>query len=144
MRHAFQIGIASIAMAILLCAQSALAQNAILGDIRGTVTDVSGAVIPGVTVTVVNVSTGVVFHYVSDGAGVYDTGSIVPGQYKVTFKKEGFSALERGPINDHVGRTGVNAALGQVGSSSTVVTVTDELPLLQTESGDQYGNSRTE
>ena len=123
-------------MAILLCAQSALAQNAILGDIRGTVTDVSGAVVPGVAVTVDNLDTGVVLQYVTDGSGVYDTGSIVPGRYKVTFKKEGFSALERGPLTIDVGPTGVNAVL-PVGSSSTVVTVTDEVPLLQTESGDQ-------
>lgn len=136
MRHTFQLGIASVAVAILLCAQSSLAQTPTSGDIRGTVTDATGAVIPGVDVTVENVDTGVVFHFVTDGSGLYDTGPIIPDHYKLTFKKQGFSSLERGPITIDVGPTGVNAVL-PVGTGSTVVTVTTEAPLLQTESGSQ-------
>jgi Carboxypeptidase regulatory-like domain len=136
MRHTFQLGIAGIALAVLVCAQSAVAQTVTSGDIRGTVTDTTGAVIPGVAVTVENVDTGVVFHYVTDGSGVYDTGSIIPDHYKLTFKKDGFNGLERGPIMVDVGSAGVNAVL-KVGTSSTVVTVTDDVPLLQTESGSQ-------
>lgn len=136
MRHTFQLSIASIAMAILLCAQSALAQTPTSGDIRGTVTDASGAVIPGVAVTVENLDTGVVLHFVTDGSGVYDTGSIIPDRYKLTFTKDGFSVLERGPLTIDVGATGVNPVLA-VGKSSTVITVTTEAPLLQTESGSQ-------
>ncbi len=49
------------------------------GDIRGTVTDSTGALIPGATVTVVNVDTGVSISVNTDGAGVYDTSSIVLG-----------------------------------------------------------------
>src|SRR5690242_11373574 len=69
---------------LLICGTGALfAQSTNSGDIRGTVTDSSGAVIPGVTVAVKNVSTGVTSTVTTNSAGVYDTGSIVAGSYEV-------------------------------------------------------------
>ena len=136
MRRMFQIGIASIAIAIILCAQSALAQNANSGDIRGTVTDSSGALIPNVTVMALDVDTGVAKTYVTDQAGLYDTAAILPGNYKLTFTKQGFETLVRGPVTLPVGYITVDATL-KVGSTVTQVTVTTNVPLLQTESGDQ-------
>ena len=136
MRHAFQIGIASIATAIMLCAQFAIAQNTNSGDIRGTVTDSTGALIPGVTVTTLDIDTGVAKSYVTDQAGLYDTSSILPGNYRVTFTKQGFETLVRGPVTLPVGYITVNATL-KVGSTTQQVTVTSDVPLLQTESGSQ-------
>ena len=81
----------------------AFAQNTNSGDIRGTVTDSSGAVIPGVKITVVDVDKQVTRTFTSDGAGLYDTGSIVPDHYKLTFTKQGFQTLIRGPITVDVG-----------------------------------------
>jgi len=106
------------------------------GDIRGSVTDSSAALIPGVTVTVLNVDTGVSKDYPTNQDGLYDTSSIVTGSYKVTFTKEGFEQLVRGPITLQVGFTTVNAQL-QVGSSKQTVEVTSDVPLLQTETSDQ-------
>jgi len=136
MRHTFQIGIASIAIAILLCAQSALAQNTNSGDIRGTVTDNTGALIPSVTVTVLNLDTGVSKGYVTNQDGLYDTSSILPGEYKITFTKQGFETFVRGPVALNVGYITVDASL-KVGSTSEQVTVTTDVSLLQTESGSQ-------
>jgi hypothetical protein len=68
------------------------------GDIRGTVTDNGGAVVPGTTITVLNLDTGVAKSFTTDGAGLYDTSSIVAGTYKVTFSKDGFDQLVRGPL----------------------------------------------
>ena len=136
MRHTFQIGIASIAIAILLCAQSALAQNTNSGDIRGTVTDNTGALIPSVTVTVLNLDTGVSKGYVTNQDGLYDTSSILPGEYKITFTKQGFETFVRGPVALDVGYITVDASL-KVGSTSEQVTVTTDVSLLQTESGSQ-------
>ena len=65
----------------------AAAQSTNAGDIRGTVTDASGAIVPGVTVTVLNVETGVSKDYTTNHDGVYDTASIVAGRYQVTFTK---------------------------------------------------------
>ena len=121
---------------VVSMASPAFAQSTNAGDIRGTVTDPSGALIPEVTVTVLNVETGVTKDYVTNHDGVYDTSSIVTGQYQITFTKDGFNRLVRGPVTVQVGFTGVNAQL-KVGSTAQQVVVTDNVPLLKTESGEQ-------
>lgn len=122
---------------LLICAASACyAQSTNSGDIRGTITDASGAVVPGVSITVTNVQTGVSKAFTSNQDGVFDTSSIVTGNYTLTFKRDGFETLVRGPVTIQVGDTTVNAQLN-VGSSTQKVVVTADVPLLQTESGEQ-------
>ena len=125
-------------LAILLTAASGscLAQSVNAGDIRGTVTDSTGAVIPGVTVSVLNNDTGVSKDYETNAAGLYDTNSIVPGHYTLTFKRDGFEKLVRGPITLEVGFTTVNGEM-KVGSAEVQVTVSADIPLLDTETGQQ-------
>ena len=113
-----------------------LAQSTNAGDIRGSVTDASGALIPGVKVTVLNVDTGVSKEYTTNNSGLYDTNSIIPGHYTITFAAEGFDLLVRGPITLEVGFTTVNGEL-KVGSTKEQVTVTTDVALLTTETGDQ-------
>jgi hypothetical protein len=112
------------------------AQGTNSGDIRGSVTDSSGALIPGVTVTVTNVDTGVSKAFTTNQDGLYDTSSIVAGSYQVIFTKEGFDRLVRGPISLQVGFTTVNAEL-KVGATTQEVTVTADVPLLKTETSEQ-------
>ena len=113
---------------------AAFGQATNAGDISGTVTDTSGAAIPGATVTVTNIDTGVTHTYTTNAAGVYDTSSIVAGNYKVTFSREGFSTLVRSSVTIPVGPTTLNAPL-DVGTVSTQVVVNTDVPLLNTESG---------
>jgi hypothetical protein len=112
------------------------AQSINSGDIRGTVTDPSGALIPGVTVKIMDVDTGVSKEFTTNQDGLYDTNSIVPGQYTITFTKDGFEQLVRGPITLEVGFHSVNGQL-KIGSANQQVTVTSDVPLLTTETGDQ-------
>ncbi|WP_446743961.1 carboxypeptidase regulatory-like domain-containing protein [Silvibacterium acidisoli] len=119
-----------------LVSATCMAQSTNSGDIRGTVTDATGAVIPDVKITVLNVDTGVSKDFTSNNDGIYDTSSIVAGSYTVTFTKEGFDQLVRGPITLDVGFTTVNAAL-KVGSVAEKVVVNTDVPLLKTESGEQ-------
>jgi len=123
---------------IAMCSlgSSLFAQNTNSGDVRGTVTDPSGAVIPGVTVMVKDVDKGVVKTFTTNGAGLYDTGPIVPDHYLITFTKEGFSTFERGPITLDVSIQTINAQL-KVGSTTQSVVVNTDVPLLTTESGAQ-------
>ncbi|HEV2397184.1 MAG TPA: TonB-dependent receptor [Candidatus Sulfotelmatobacter sp.] len=121
---------------LVFASVTGFAQSTNAGDIRGTVTDASGALIPGVTVTVVNVDTGVTKTITTNASGVYDTDSIIIGNYTVTFSKDGFQKLVRGPITLPLGFTTVNGEL-KVGSSTEEVTVTSDVPLLQTETSDQ-------
>ena len=116
--------------------RACFAQSINSGDIRGTVTDVTGAVIPGVAVTVTNVDTAVAKDFSTNQDGIYDTNSIIPGHYIVSFSKGGFDTLARGPITLEVGFTTINSQL-KVGSTNEVVTVTSDVPLLTTETGEQ-------
>lgn len=106
------------------------------GDIRGTVMDNTGAVIPGVNITVTNEKTGVIKQVTSNGVGLYDTSSIIVGTYSVRFEKQGFATFERKGITLQVGFSTVNARM-KIGNSSEVVEVTSDIPLLTTESGEQ-------
>ena len=60
-------------------ASPAFTQSTNSGDIRGTVTDTSGALVPGVSVTVLNLDTGAKKDLVTNDDGLYDTASILPG-----------------------------------------------------------------
>lgn len=120
----------------LLCAAGALAQNTNSGDIRGTVTDASGAIVPGATVTVKNDETGAVRQFVTNGDGLYDSNSILPGTYTLSFSKAGFETLVRRSIVLRVGIITVNGQL-TVGSTAQQVTVTSSVPLLKTENAQQ-------
>lgn len=125
-----------IAFMLTCVAIPAFAQATNSGDIRGTVTDETGAVIPGVTVTVLNVDTLISKDYTTNNEGIYDTSSIVTGSYKLTFKRDGFKTLVRGPITLQVGVTGVNAQM-TVGAATQQIVVNTDVPLLKTENGEQ-------
>ncbi|MBV9762519.1 MAG: TonB-dependent receptor [Acidobacteriaceae bacterium] len=114
----------------------AVAQNTNSGEIRGTVTDPTGAVVPGVEVTVLNTDTGVTKALTTNDAGIYDAVSVLPGRYELTFSKTGFEKLVRQGIDLPVGLTTVDAQL-TVGTTQQQVSVTGEAPLLQTENGEQ-------
>ncbi len=113
---------------------TARAQSTNAGDLSGIVTDSTGAAVPGATVTVLNIDTGVSKTFTTNAAGVYDTSSIVAGTYKLTFSRDGFTQLVRPSITVQVGPTTVNATLA-VGTVSTQVVVNTDVPLLNTESG---------
>jgi hypothetical protein len=133
MRKASLLGLTFVVISL---AGRGNAQSTNAGDIRGTVTDTTGALIPGVAVTVLNVETGVSKDFVTNHDGLYDTSSIVTGRYEITFIKDGFNKLVRGPVTVQVGFTAVNAQL-KVGSTTQEVVVTSNVPLLKSESGEQ-------
>ncbi len=113
---------------------AAFGQATNAGDISGTVTDTTGAVIPEATVTVVNIATGVAHDYSTNAAGIYDTNSIVAGDYKITFAKAGFTSVVHSSITVNVGQLQLNAQLA-VGTVSAQVVVNTDVPLLNTENG---------
>jgi len=77
-------------LSILLLSSLAIGQssNATIG---GTVSDSSGAVVPGVTITATNNATGIVTTVVSNDAGAYNLSGILPGVYKLSATLPGFS-----------------------------------------------------
>ncbi len=128
------IGLLSVGLLSVLFAGMAFGQATSSADVMGTVTDPSGAVIPGVTVTVKDVDKNIVKTYVTNDSGLYDTGPITPDDhYEITFKKSGFTTLQRGPMLLHIGSTGLNVRLS-VGQATQQVVVNEAAPLLETTS----------
>src|SRR4029079_3323381 len=72
----------------IFCAPLGAAQTAT--TLGGTVSDSSGALIPGVTVTATNLGTGIVATVYSNESGVYQFANLQPGTYRVTGELQGF------------------------------------------------------
>ncbi len=92
------------------------------GSVSGTVTDTTGAVIPGVTVTIVNEVSGLNRKTVTDAAGHYQFTNLPLNPYHVSYSLTGFAAYSQDVSVRSFVSTVANAALA-VGASSTVVNV---------------------
>ena len=90
----------------------AFAQGAGSGTITGTITDPSGAVVPGADVIIRETDTGVEHKIGSTDAGLYTATFLPPGHYEVQAGKKGFSTVLHKDLTLQVGQTlTVNAAL---------------------------------
>lgn len=119
-----------------LCAAAAWGQATNSADVTGTVTDSSGAVVPGVSVSVQDLDKNTERTITTNSSGVYDTGPIVPAdQYKFIFKKDGFTTVQRGPMTLSSGVTGLNIEL-TVGQSAQTIVVDAAAPLLETSTAE--------
>src|SRR6195256_2935372 len=104
------------------------AQEAVLS---GTVTDTTGAVLPGVTVKALLEATGNTFETVTDTRGAYQI-SVRIGVYKITAELSGFRTVTREGVSLLVGQTAaINVQMAPGGVAETV-TVTGEAPLIDT------------
>ncbi len=107
----------------------------------GTVTDPTGAVIPGVQVTLTNEGTGVAFHTTSTQAGTYAFEAIQVGTYRVDIVAAGFRKFTSPGNRVIVSEpTKVNARL-EVGSSTEAVEVSGAAELVQTSTSGNIGST---
>ena len=95
-----------------------------LSGIIGTVTDTSGAVAPGATVTAINTATGVASHAVTSAVGAYLITDLIPGQYSIRVEKSGFSTASVQGVTVETGgkKSTVNVSL-QPGAVTQTVNV---------------------
>jgi Carboxypeptidase regulatory-like domain len=113
---------------LLLCAP-AFAQT--LGTITGEVKDSSGAVVPGVTVTVVNKSTNATRTATSNEVGLFDFPALPPGSYTVTTELVGFKSVSR-DVELQVQQTARVDFAMELGTVSEQATVVGVSPLVET------------
>src|SRR3954447_17796561 len=93
------------------------------GAIEGVVSDSSGGVLPGVTVTITNIETGTERSVGPNEKGLYRAPLLPLGKYKVVAELQGFKKFEGTDIQLSVGQTAtVNATLS-VGTVSETITV---------------------
>jgi carboxypeptidase family protein len=121
-----------VCLVVLSFAGSLYAQ-ANRATITGTVTDTSGALMPGVNVSATNVDTGVVTASVTNNDGIYTIPNLFPGTYSLQFKKDGFRAVDEPAItleSTQVARIDSKLEVGAVAQS---ITVNAAAPVLDTE-----------
>ena len=120
-----------IAVSVLLLCLPAFSQGN-FGRILGTVTDQTGGVVAGATVTVVDTERGVTRALTTDVAGEYDAPSLTPGTYLVRVEAKGFKTFERQGIDVGVGKEVRIDLTPQPGEQQQTVTVTEAVPLVET------------
>jgi len=102
------------------------------GSIEGTVTDASGAVLPGATVTVRNEATGVVRATSTDGSGLFRAPLLPVGSYEVTVALSGFATTKRPRQTLTIGQALVLDLSLPLATAQEEVTVTAEAPVIET------------
>jgi hypothetical protein len=128
------------AVALFLNVTVALhAQTSNTGAIFGTVTDSTGAVIPGATVVVTNQATGVARTLSTDASGFYSAESLVSGLYTVTVSQPGFQGNSTQGIQLDAGQRRANNATLAVGQATAEVTVKAMAAAVNTETAESGG-----
>src|SRR5262245_18513539 len=116
---------------VILLGGNAVSAQVTTATIAGVAQDSSGAVIPGVSVTVKNVDTGITRTATTDEGGRYTVPDLTLGNYEVEAQLPGFQTEVRSGITLTVGRSAViNFAL-KVGQLSDKVTITEEAPIVE-------------
>lgn len=119
----------------------ALAQStAANGAIEGTVTDASGGVLPGVTVTVTNIETGTIRSVVTSDGGLFRATLLPLGAYRVSAELQGFKTFEQVGVTVGAGQTATVDVTLEVGDLNEVVSVTSNAPVVDTAKVDAGRN----
>jgi hypothetical protein len=122
----FLIGVLLLSFSRMICAQSTT------GTIYGTVTDASGGLVPGVSITAVNVDSHATRTQRSSGAGEFQFQSLDPGNYQVTATAAGFHAVTQTGISLSANQNVQASFHLQAGEVSQAVTVTADSTLVDT------------
>lgn len=130
---------AFVSLALMLLASSVVSAQGVgaSGNITGTITDSSGAVVPNVTVTAVETARGTQYTVHTDETGQYQITGLSPATYDVTAQVAGFATqLQKGAVVN-VGATVVLDFHLNVATTAQTVEVTAATPVVETERGSQ-------
>ncbi len=122
-----------VLLSVVLCLKVGLAQVT-TATISGTIRDETGAILPGVTVKVKNVETGITRTTITDDQGRYHAPNLALGDYEVQAELTGFQTGLRSGIKLTVGREAVVDFTLKVGEITEKVVVVGEAPLVNTTS----------
>ena len=128
------VALFSLLSSTFVSAQTTVAQ----GSIQGTVTDPSGAVVPGANITITNKATGQVSNTSSSSSGTYNSGGLIPGDYVVRVEGKGFKTTQL-PVAVQVAVTASGNVRLEVGQESTVVEVQGSAVTVNTEQATVQG-----
>src|SRR6267142_2746245 len=122
---------AALLLAILFVVP--LGAQAPSGEISGVVSDPTAAVVPGVTITLINPSTNATRSVPTNEAGLYVIRALPPGVYNLKAELAGFRTVERRNIEVQVGSSNRIDVTLEIGEVNSIVEVSGGAPVLQTE-----------
>ena len=126
-------GRVAIAAALLVAVPGVARAQFERASISGTVTDQQGGVVPGVTVTAVQVATQQSRTAVTDASGFYTIASLMPGKYDISVELDGFKKATRTAVQLDAAASATLEFTLETGALTEAVTVTAEAPPLQTD-----------
>src|SRR6185312_3277352 len=103
------------------------------GTVTGTITDATHAAIPGATVKVMGILTGIELHTTSGGDGHYSLANVAPGNYIITVAKSGFKTGTYQDVTIAANQTYTLNSQLQVGTQDTTVTVEAGQNVIETQ-----------
>ena len=139
-RSSINLLVATFAALLLLAGtpESHAQTSVSAGTILGSVTDPSGAVVSGAKVTITNQATSRAIVTSTNSAGTYNSGSLIPGNYRVRIEAKGFRTVEL-PVTVQVSATAPGNVRLQVGKESEVVEVQASSVQVNTEQATVQG-----
>jgi outer membrane receptor protein involved in Fe transport len=127
-----------LVLAVLMAPGLVLGQTS-MGAVNGTVTDSTGGVVPGATVTLVNQGTNIRAERQTSHAGYFTFVNVRPGTYTLTVEISGFNKAQLSAFTVGVNETVARNVSLQVGAATETVEVTAPSELLQTSTA-ELGN----
>jgi hypothetical protein len=129
-----RFGLPVILLSLCLTTQQGMAQT-VTGTIRGTITDPSGAIVSGATVTATNTASSVATVTRTNGSGEYSIRFLQIGEYKVSVSAPGFAIANYGPFALEIDQTAKVDIPLRIGTATTSIDVSGQMqPILNTES----------
>lgn len=134
-RKAIRSGVRLLACALFAFTwpASKLPAQIVTATLTGTVTDASGASVPGASVRVTEASTGATRSTTTTSDGVYNIPYLSPGKYRLEVDAHGFKRFQQNNVELNVSTTARIDATLATGDASETITVTAEAPPLQTD-----------
>ncbi len=125
-------GLAAL-VAALLALSVPLGAQTFYGTLVGAVQDSTGAVIPGASVTATNLGTGEQRNQETEASGLYRFVNLLPGQYRLEARSDGFKQFSQEPITIEVEASIRIDPIMEIGEVTEVVEVVSQTPLLQSQ-----------
>src|SRR5574337_721374 len=130
--HRAKWGVFLFLLLILVLAAASWAQSGDQGSIEGTVTDPSGALVPGVTLTVRNAATAAAFTTRSNENGLFRFPVLPAGMYELVAQRSGFATLIQKNVVVTVGGS-INLSVSlRVAEKAESIIVSNDSPIVET------------
>src|SRR5688500_18107100 len=132
-----------VILVLLLLAMTSVQAQTVTGTMNGRITDRSGAVLPGVTVTIRNMETGLERVAVTDGQGFFNAPFLPVGRYLVAAELEGLGTMRRDNVPVNLNQTTVQDFVIDPAMSETI-TVNADAPRINVTDGEIKQTMRSE